>query len=57
MTDFLRTSEENFRNLVKFPFRAHSHEWEDMRVHYLDEGPRDAPVMFMTHGMPTWPYL
>ena len=28
-----------------------------MRVHYLDEGPRDGPVMLLCHGMPTWSYL
>ena len=33
------------------------HEWQDMRVHYLDEGPKDGPVMLLLHGMPTWSYL
>lgn len=26
-------------------------------MHYLDEGPRDGPVMLLLHGMPTWSYL
>ena len=26
-------------------------------MHYLDEGPKDAPVMLLIHGMPTWSYL
>jgi len=26
-------------------------------MHYVDEGPRDAPVMLLLHGMPTWAYL
>jgi haloalkane dehalogenase len=25
-------------------------------MHYVDEGPRDAPVMLMLHGNPTWSY-
>ena len=28
-----------------------------MRVHYLDEGPKDGPVLLLLHGMPTWSYL
>ncbi len=27
-----------------------------MRMHYLDEGPRDAPVVLMLHGNPTWSF-
>ena len=26
-------------------------------MHYIDEGPPDAPVMLLLHGMPTWSYL
>ena len=26
-------------------------------MHYLDEGPKDGPVMLLLHGMPTWSYL
>jgi haloalkane dehalogenase len=26
-------------------------------MHYVDEGPRDAPSVLMTHGEPTWSYL
>ena len=29
----------------------------DLRVHYVDEGPRDAPVVLMMHGEPSWSYL
>jgi haloalkane dehalogenase len=28
-----------------------------LRVHYVDEGPRDAPVVLMMHGEPSWSYL
>lgn len=33
--------------------------WLDVdggRLHYLDEGPRDAPVMLALHGNPTWSF-
>jgi pimeloyl-ACP methyl ester carboxylesterase len=40
-----------------YPFESH---WLDLgdgvRLHYLDEGPRDAPVLLMLHGNPTWSF-
>jgi haloalkane dehalogenase len=57
MTDFIRTPDANFRGLTNFDFEPHYHNWQDLRLHYLDEGPADAPVMLLLHGMPTWSYL
>jgi haloalkane dehalogenase len=57
MVDVFRTPEENFAGLRDFDFEPHWHDWEGLRVHYLDEGPREAPVMLLLHGMPTWSYL
>ena len=57
MTEFARTPDVNFGDLDDFQYEAHFHQWQDMRVHYLDEGPRDGPVMLLCHGMPTWSYL
>ena len=28
-----------------------------MRLHYVDEGPRDAPTLLFVHGNPTWSYM
>jgi len=39
-----------------YPFESH---WLDIgghRLHFLDEGPRDAPVVLMVHGNPTWSF-
>ncbi len=57
MTEYLRSAEENFAELANFPFAPNYHQWQDLRMHYVDEGPADAPVMLLLHGMPTWSYL
>ncbi|MEG3147863.1 haloalkane dehalogenase [Sphingomonas sp. RT2P30] len=54
----LRPADAPFRDLPDFPFAPHYAEIGDgLRVHYVDEGPRDAPVVLMLHGEPTWSYL
>jgi cis-3-alkyl-4-acyloxetan-2-one decarboxylase len=40
-----------------FPFEACYLQAGDVRLHYVDEGPRDAPPIVMLHGNPTWSYL
>ena len=57
MTDFIRTPASNFEDLADFQYAPNYHAWQDLRLHYLDEGPRDGPVMLLMHGMPTWSYL
>ena len=39
-----------------YPFESHWLEIDGMRMHFLDEGPRDAPVILMVHGNPTWSF-
>ena len=57
MTEFIRTPDNNFEALDDYPFAPNYHDWQDLRMHYLDEGPKDGPVMLLLHGMPTWSYL
>ncbi len=54
---FVRSPDAAFADLPEYPFAARWHEFEGLRMHYLDEGPRDAPVALLTHGMPTWSFL
>jgi len=58
----LRTPDTRFVGLPGFPFEPHyfglaDHRLGGLRMHYVDEGPRDAPVVLMLHGEPTWSYL
>jgi pimeloyl-ACP methyl ester carboxylesterase len=39
-----------------YPFTSHYLETRGMRLHYLDEGPPDAPPVLMLHGNPTWSF-
>lgn len=39
-----------------YPFASHYIETRGLRLHYLDEGPPDAPPVLMLHGNPTWSF-
>jgi haloalkane dehalogenase len=54
----LRTPDDRFEGLPDFPFEPHYAELDGgIRVHHLDEGPRDAPPVLLMHGEPTWCFL
>ncbi len=53
----LRTPDERFENLPDFPYQPHYFEIDGIRIHYVDEGPRDAEPILLLHGEPTWCFL
>ena len=54
----LRTPETRFTNLPDYPFAPSFLQiTPELRLHYVDEGPRDAIPVLMLHGEPTWSYL
>jgi len=58
----LRTPDERFADLEGFSFSPNYLTVTDddlgpLRIHYLDEGPADGPVILCLHGEPTWCYL
>jgi haloalkane dehalogenase len=53
----LRTPDERFENLPGYAFAPHYADIAGLRLHYIDEGPRDAGVVLMLHGEPSWCYL
>lgn len=54
----LRTPDACFADLPGYDFAPHYFDGAgDLRMHYLDEGAREAPVALCLHGQPTWSYL
>ena len=39
-----------------YPFESQWLDIDGIRMHFLDEGPRDAPMVLMVHGNPTWSF-
>jgi haloalkane dehalogenase len=55
--DALRTPDARFSDLPDFPYVPRYVEVEGLRIAFIDEGPRDAPVVLLMHGEPTWSFL
>jgi haloalkane dehalogenase len=60
--DTLRTPDDRFADLPGYPFPPHYVDIPDgeggtLRVHHVDEGDPDAPVVVLLHGEPSWSYL
>ncbi|MGH6996555.1 MAG: haloalkane dehalogenase [Phenylobacterium sp.] len=58
----LRTPDERFAALPDWPYAPRYHALADaggtaLRLHYVDEGPRDGAPVLLLHGEPSWAYL
>lgn len=57
----VRTPDDRFASLPDWPYEPRYIDdlpgHEGLRMHYVDEGPHDAPVFLCLHGEPTWAYL
>lgn len=62
LLDFLTTPEHCFEHITDFFYAPHFLHVDDnegglLKLHYIDEGPKDANVILMLHGEPSWAYL
>jgi haloalkane dehalogenase len=58
----LRTPDERFAGLPDYPFEPRYVQVDTdgiapVRMHYVDAGPSEGPVVLLVHGQPTWSYL
>lgn len=58
----LRTPDDRFTDLPGYPFDPSYRDVDTaglpaLRMHYVDAGPADGPVVVLLHGQPTWSYL
>ncbi len=57
----VRTDEDRFTDLPDWPYEPEYVEdlsgYEGLRMHYVDEGPKNGEVFLSLHGEPTWAYL
>ena len=57
MNKVFHTPEDRFSGLKDYPFEPHFVKINNLKIHYVDEGPVDTnPVLFL-HGVPAWSYL
>jgi haloalkane dehalogenase len=58
MMEALRTPDDRFANLPGYDFTPHYVDAGDgLRMHYVDEGPRDGQPVLLLHGEPSWCFL
>ena len=56
--EVLRTPDERFARLEEWAYEPNYLDVAPgLRMHYVDEGPRDAPAILLLHGEPSWAYL
>ena len=59
---FLTTPEHCFEQIADFSYaprflQVDDNEGGSLKLHYIDEGSKDANVVLMLHGEPSWAYL
>ena len=54
---YIRTPEERFEDLPGFGYAPKYLDYRGLRIHYLDEGPKDGKPVLLLHGEPSWCYL
>lgn len=55
--EFYRVPEIRFQNLKDYNFDPNYFRINGLRMHYVDEGNKDADPILLLHGEPSWSYL
>ncbi|WND01756.1 haloalkane dehalogenase [Temperatibacter marinus] len=61
--ELIQSSEEQFTTIPDYPFSPNfvaikdRDSGSDMRMHYVDEGRADHPLVLLLHGEPSWSFL
>lgn len=53
----LKIRQDRFKGLRDYPFEPNYLFCDKLRIHYIDEGPKDAKPVLLLHGNPTWSYI
>ncbi len=58
----LRTPDSAFKEIENYPFEPNytiikTHDDSELRIHHIDAGPKDGPILLAMHGQPVWSYL
>lgn len=51
----IKTPGDSFKNIKDFPFTEHYVQFQDLEMHYVDEG--EGETILAIHGQPSWSYL
>jgi len=58
MNKVIRTPEDSFASIKDFSFTPNYLDLApNLRLHYVDEGAKENPVILLLHGEPSWSYL
>jgi haloalkane dehalogenase len=55
--EYIRTPDERFAELPGYSFEPRYLHLDDLRMHYIDEGPSRAAPVLLLHGEPSWSFL
>lgn len=55
--EVFRTPDDRFDQLPGYAFAPNYRDVDGLRLHYLDEGPREGSPIVCFHGEPSWAYL
>ena len=58
----LRTPDKCFEKIKDYPFspvytNIFAKDGTEIRIHHIDEGPKEGPILLAMHGQPVWSYL